>query len=430
MLIWITIRSALRALLANKLRSFLAMLGIIIGVGAVIAMLALGAGAQASITSRFQAMGTNLLFVRPSQRNVGGVRSGNYQTLKLGDAVAIAQLPGVYAVSPSVSGSVQAKYLNQNMNTSIIGVATPYFEIRNFEIDKGRTLSEGETEGLARVTVIGSKMADTLFGSESPIGKQVKFNNINFTVIGTLKSKGDQGWANPDEQALIPYSTAMKIMFGQDYLRELNISVSQTADISKISGQPEGTFRFGPPRGTGTVHEKEPPAGSVTALLRHRHRLTNLTMADDFTIQNQAELLANLNASIATFRVLLGGIACISLLVGGIGIMNIMLVTVTERTREIGIRKAIGAKNRDVMLQFLVESIVMSGMGGALGAAAGTGMAKGITMIPMFNTYTTIVQPIVVVVSITIAGAVGIFFGLYPAYRASKLDPIEALRYE
>lgn len=430
MLIWITIRSALRSLLANKLRSFLAMLGIIIGVGAVIAMLAMGAGAQKQITDRFQAMGTNLLFIRPAQRSVNGVMTGTRETLKVDDALAIAKLPGVHAVSPAVSGNVQAKYMNQNMSTSVIGVATPYFEIRNFEVDKGRMITEGEAEGLARITVIGPNMAANLFGSESPIGKQVKFNNINFTVVGVLKSKGDQGWANPDDQALIPYTTAMKIMFGQDYLRELNVAITEGADINKISGQPAGTFRFGPPRGSGTTHTVEPPADSVTALLRKRHRLTSLSTADDFSIMNQAELLANMEASVSTFRILLGGIACISLLVGGIGIMNIMLVTVTERTREIGIRKAIGAKNRDVLLQFLVESVVMSGMGGALGAAAGTGMAKGITWIPMFSTFTTIVQPTVVVVSITIAACVGIFFGLYPAYRASKLDPIEALRYE
>jgi putative ABC transport system permease protein len=435
MLLWTIIESGLKSLWANKLRSLLAMLGIIIGVMAVIAMLAIGAGAQKQITSRFEAMGTNLLFVRPAQKAAGGgaARTGSYENLVVEDALAIAQLPGVAAVSPVVNGSVQAKYMNQNTRTSVNGVSMPYFQIRNFELDKGRPFTEGEAEGMARVAVIGPNVAANLFGKDDPIGQTVKFNNINFTIVGVLKSKGDQGWNNPDDQALVPYTTAMKIMFGLDYLREVDIQIADGFDQGVVSGQPKQQGGgFGPPGRGGTMHQEPPAADSVTGLLRKRHRLTDLSMPDDFQIQNQAELLANLSSSIMVFRVLLGGIAAISLLVGGIGIMNIMLVTVTERTREIGTRKAIGATSMDIMLQFLVESMVMCGIGGSIGAGLGILIAFGIEKVPIPNgqPFTTQVEPAVVIGSIIVATVVGLGSGLYPAFRASLLDPIEALRYE
>ena len=434
-LIWlITIRSALKSLLANKLRSILAMLGIIIGIAAVIAMLAIGTGAQDQITSRFQAMGTNLLFIRPAPRSANGVVTGTQQTLVVDDALAIAKLDGVGAVSPVVNGRVQAVYMNHNANTSVNGVAVPYFQIRNFELDNGRAFNELEAESLGRVAVIGSSLAQNLFGEDDPVGATVKFNNINFKVVGVLKSKGDQGWASPDDQALVPYTTAMKILFGQDYLREVDVNVADGADMTAVSGQPAGSSGFGPPgaRG-GTQHKVAPPADSITALLRKRHTIRDLSIADDFLIQNQAELLASFSASIMTFRILLGAIASISLLVGGIGIMNIMLVTVTERTREIGIRKAIGAKNRNILTQFLIESVIMSALGGLFGASLGIGAAKVIgyfAKAPGSVLPVPVVDPIFVILSISVAGLVGIFFGVYPAWKASRLDPIEALRYE
>jgi ABC-type antimicrobial peptide transport system permease subunit len=435
-LIWvIVLKSAMKALMANKLRSILAMLGIIIGVAAVIAMLAMGAGAQEQVTSRFQAMGSNLLFIRPGIRGSGGVFTGTQQNLKVEDGIAIAQLPGVVGVSPVVDNRVQAKYMSRNNTTSVRGVATPYFKMRNLEIGTGRSFTEAEAEGLSRVVVLGPNVVQTLFGAESPLGEMVKLNNINFRVIGVMKPKGDQWGGSPDDQGLIPYTTAMKILSRADYLREIDVSVNSGEEVAGVSGQPASTGGFGPPGGaTGTLHTKPPPENSLTAVLRKRHRLTSLEKPDDFMVQNMSEALANVSASISTFRILLGTIASISLLVGGIGIMNIMLVTVTERTREIGVRKAIGAKNRAVLTQFVVEAVFLSGLGGLIGAGLGIGtswlIAYLVTHTPGSSIPVPAVQPFFVVLSVAVSAAVGVIFGVYPAYRAAQLDPIEALRYE
>ena len=407
MLFWVVIKVALKSLLANKLRSFLAMLGIIIGVGAVIAMLAIGEGAQKQVLDRWTAMGVNLLIVRPGQRGVGGVITGQQQTLTTDDAEAIVNaFPAVKSVAPVINGSAQVKYFNKNTRISVVGTAATYFPIRNFEIERGRLFSAQEAERLARVAVLGPVTVDNLFGGDDPLGQQVKVNGINFTVIGVFKSKGDQGWYNADDQAIIPYSTALKEIFGQTAvkahsIREMDIQAADDADLTRLQED-------------------------LTTLLRKRHRKQPAD-SDDFLIRNQAEILANASANTQTFKILLLSVASISLLVGGIGIMNIMLVTVTERTREIGVRKAIGAKDRDILGQFLIEAILMSGIGGVIGAAMGIGGAQ---LIAKYTTYLTIVQPSSVIISISFSAAVGVFFGFYPARRAALMDPIEALRYE
>jgi putative ABC transport system permease protein len=404
MLFWIIIKVALKSLFANKLRSFLAMLGIIIGVAAVISMLALGSGAQAQVMERFSAMGSNLLIVRPGQRRGhGGVRIGTYQNLTLEDAQAIvAEVSSVKQLAPVVRGGAQFKYFNKNAQAMVIGSSITYFPIRNFTVERGRAFTEVEAERMARVAVLGSTTVENLFGEDAdPIGETIKIKGINFRVIGVLKSKGDQGWYNPDDQAIIPYTTAMKQLLGTDRLREIDIQVTEGYDQTRAQEE-------------------------VSAVLRRRHRIP-AEKDNDFSIFNQAELIETVTDVTKTFTILLGSIAGISMLVGGIGIMNIMLVTVTERTREIGVRKAIGAKDRDILSQFLIEAVLMSGLGGVIGVALGVGGAKIVESALEFE---TMVELSSVVLALSFSAAVGIFFGFYPARRAAKLDPIEALRYE
>jgi putative ABC transport system permease protein len=403
MLFWTIVKVALKSLMANKLRSFLAMLGIIIGVSAVISMLSLGAGAQHQVMDRFSEMGSNLLIAHPSRRRHRGVMAGEYQNLTLEDAQAIlAEVDSVRQVAPVVRGNEQIKYFNKNTRATVLGSSITYFPIRNFEVEKGRTFTEVEAERMARVAVIGSETAKNLFDEgEDPVNKIIKVKNINFKVVGVLKSKGGQGWFNPDEQIIMPYTTAMKQVLGTDHLREIDMQVVQGYDQSKA--------------------EEE-----ITVVLRRRHRIEP-GAEDDFDIFNQAELIETVTEVTQTFTILLGSIAGISMLVGGIGIMNIMLVTVTERTREIGVRKAIGAKDRDILSQFLIEAVLMSGLGGVIGVIAGVGGAK---IVENAMDFATVVEPSSILMALSFSAAVGIFFGFYPARRAAKLDPIEALRYE
>ncbi len=402
MLLWTILKVAIRSLLANKLRSFLAMLGIIIGVGAVISMLALGAGAQKQVMDRVTAMGTNLLIIRPGSTSRGGVRSGSRENLKIEDAEAILnEVENVVAVAPVVMGRSQLKYLNKNSSTSITGSSSVYLEMRAFEVEKGRGFTSVEESRNARVAVLGATTVETLFGDQDPIGETIKVRGSNFRVIGVLKAKGDQGWFNPDDMVVMPYSTAMKQVVGQSYLSEIDVKVSDTASLT-------------------TVQEK------ITELLRKRHRIRS-EAEDDFNIRNQAEFVEMATDVTRTFTILLGGIASISLIVGGIGIMNIMLVTVTERTREIGVRKAIGARDRDILRQFLLESILVSALGGMLGVSAGIGTAE---LVSKFTQFGTVVELYSVILALAVSASVGVFFGYYPARRAAKLDPIEALRYE
>jgi putative ABC transport system permease protein len=403
MLLWTILKTALKSLLAHKLRSFLAMLGIIIGVGAVIAVLALGAGARQQVLARISAMGTDLLVVRPGQSGSRGVMSGTQQNLTIEDGRAILrEVPGVRQFAPVVRGNLQIKYLSKNTRTSVIGTTVPYFEIRNFELDRGRTFTELEAERMTRVAILGSATARDLFGDNDPLGEVIKIKGISFRVLGVLKSKGDQGWFNPDDQAIIPCSTAMKQLLGLTYVQEIDLHADDTTDLSGVQEQ-------------------------ATEVLRKRHRLQP-GAPDDFNVRNQAEILETASSAAESFTTLLAGIAFISLLVGGIGIMNIMLVTVTERTREIGIRKAIGAKDRDILRQFLIEAVALSGVGGLLGVAAGTGVARFIPDLTQFPSAS--VEPSSILLALVFSASVGIFFGFYPAWRAAMLNPIEALRYE
>jgi putative ABC transport system permease protein len=404
MLFWTIVRVSLRSLIANKLRSVLAMLGIIIGVWSVISALALAAGVEASIMKTVSSLGTNLLTVTPGLRGTGGVMTGNQQNLRVTDALALLKIPEVGRVAPVVRGNAQARYFNKNTHTSLSGTAPTYFSIHDFEIARGRAIDDADCDSSARVAVIGPATAKNLFGDDFSwtIGENIQINGVAYKLIGILVSKGDQGWFNPDDQIIIPFTTAMKQVLGQDYLNEVDISARDESQLDLVQAK-------------------------VTILLRHRHRLPDYT-DNDFNVRNQTEILSRASSIKYFLSWLLGGIAFISLLVGGIGVMNVMLVTVAERTREIGIRKAIGARRRDILMQFLIESVVMSGTGGALGVIFGL-----LTAIAFWLAHASIqlvVTPLSVLVAITFSAAVGIFFGFYPAQRAAKLDPIEALRYE
>lgn len=402
MYFFIIVKVALKSLWANKLRSFLAVLGVIIGVSAVIAMLAIGAGTRDQVVGRLKAMGTDLLMIRPGQRGTGGVMSGTQQNLTKEDAQAIlSEVSNVLSVSPVVQGKAQIKYYDKNSYSSVQGSTGPYLQARNFEIERGRGFTDAETESMGRVAVIGPTTATNLLGDDDPIGAVIKVKGINFKVIGVTKSKGDQGWFNPDDQVIVPYTTAMQQLFGLTRLTEIDVQGTPGSDLTKIQ-------------------EK------ITELLRQRHR-TPEEADNDFNIGNQAEILETLSTVTRAMTILLGSVGSISLVVGGIGIMNIMLVTVTERTREIGVRKAIGARDRDILRQFLVEAVVMSCTGGIIGVSVGTGVAK---LIGTMTQFTTVVQPQSVILAMSFAVAVGVFFGYYPARRAALLHPIDALRYE
>ena len=402
MLLWTLIKVSIKSLWANKMRSFLATLGIVIGVGAVIAMLALGEGANKQITQKVSSLGSDLMILRPGQKGSHGVQNGSYANLTLDDAVAILnKVHEVLHLSPVVRGNGQVKYLNQNTRVPITGAAVTYFPIRNFTLQQGRVFTETETQEQARVAVIGSQTADDLFTIGDVIGKTIKVNGLNFKVIGVMTVKGDEGWYNPDNQVIVPYTIAMKQLFGLDYLGGIDLQVKK--NITPEDAQKK-----------------------IESVMRHQHKIPPGTPSD-FTLQSQAEVLQTLNTITLALKLLLAGIASISLLVGGIGIMNIMLVTVTERTREIGIRKALGAQNRDILRQFLFESTLISVLGGSIGIGMGIGVCY---LIDSCSSFSTLIRPVYVLVAFSFSAGVGTFFGFYPALRAAKQDPIEALRYE
>jgi len=403
-----TLRVALRALNRNKMRSFLTALGIIIGVGAVIAMVSIGEGAKRGIESRFASMGTNLLFVTPGSQNQRGVHGGwgSMTTLKEDDALAIArECPAVLYVSPSVSARAQTVYGNKNWNTSISGTGERYPEVRNWEVEFGSYFDEAMVKSAAKVCVLGADVKTNLFEGEDPIGKVVRIKKIPFKVLGVLKKRGESGgFGSRDDMITIPYTTAMRRLQGIDYI--------QSADVRAVSSE-----------------ALNDAVVQIQDLLRNRHRIAP-GAEDDFTVRNMSEIAETAAEATQMMTVLLGSIASISLLVGGIGIMNIMLVSVTERIREIGLRMAVGAREIDILLQFLTEAIVLSLMGGLIGIGFGMGASKLIKKIKMFSAFNTVVSLESVLLAFFFAAAIGIFFGFYPARKASRLDPIEALRYE
>jgi putative ABC transport system permease protein len=404
MMFWTIVKVAMRSLAANKLRTLLAMLGIIIGVWSVISALALAEGAQYTITTRLSSLGTNVVMISPGQWGKNGVFTGSRENLKVNEALALLSIPEVARVAPVVRGAVQARYLNKNTHTTLLGTSPSYLAIRDFKVERGRAIADADADGLARVAVIGPAVAKNLFGDDFAwgLGEAIQVNGVSYRVAGILQSKGDQGWFNPDDQIIIPYTTAMKQVLGINYLHEVDLSAKDASKLDEVQKR-------------------------ATLQLRKRHRLGD-DARNDFTINNMADILTAFQTVTKVLRVLLGGIAAISLLVGGIGVMNIMLVTVAERTREIGIRKAIGAKRRDILRQFLIESVVMSAMGGIIGVIAGLLTSKVVTAAQ--SSFALIVTPGSVLLAIGFSAGVGVFFGYYPALRAARLDPIEALRYE
>ncbi len=399
MLFFTTCKMAMRNLLANKLRSLLSMLGIIIGVSAVIVMLAVGAGAQARVLEHVTALGSNLIMVMPGQPRSGGVRGGAVETLLPEDAVAMREkVPGIRGLSPVVRGSGQFKYYNRNKQASIMGVNSEYLRIRNFSIDQGRAFTDLEIEQRAKVALLGSDTAKELFGTSPAVREKIKINGQVFQVVGVLKPKGTQGPFSFDDQALVPYTTAMHRMLGTDYLSEIDIQI--------VEGVKQAEVQI-----------------ALERLLRLRHKILP-EKEDDFNVRNMAEMVAAVTSISQTFTLLLGAVAAISMVVGGIGIMNIMLVTVTERTREIGVRKAIGAQDRDILVQFLLESTVMSSLGGFLGVVAGISIALCSSWV---TTFSAVIEFRSGAMALLFAVGVGIFFGFYPARRAAQLDPIDAL---
>ena len=401
------IRVAFRALVRNKMRAALTMLGIIIGVSAVIAMVSIGQGASASVQAQIDSIGTNLLFVSAGAQNVGGVRSGTgdtgTNTLTVDDLDAIKrEVPSVSMVTPSVNTRAQLIAGNMNWNTSLQGVSEQYPDIRKWSIDNGAFFTDADVRTAARVIVIGKTLADTLYPGSDPVGQTIRVSNLPFRVVGVMAAKGqDPQGRDQDDIAFAPYTTVQKKVLGRDRV--------QIAYVSAISQDATYTAQ-----------------SQISDLLRQRHKLT-ASEPDDFTVRNMTDIAEAANETSKTMTILLACIAGVSLLVGGIGIMNIMLVSVTERTREIGIRMAIGARSSAVRSQFLIESIVLSLTGGTVGIILGIGLSLAI---PAMLGWPTLVSMMAIVGSVIFSAAVGIFFGYYPARKAAALDPIEALRYE
>ena len=392
------------SLIANKLRSLLTMLGIIIGVAAVIALVSIGNGVKQDIENSISSLGSNLLVVLPGAPRTPGARpsQGSMKSLKISDYEAIAKLDGVKAASPMTNGSYVVIYQNKNWTTSVAGVNSNFQDVNNWTMTSGRFFSDKNVQNRERVAVVGQTVVKNLFADEDPVGKEIRVKNIPFRVIGVLKSKGNGTMGNDqDDTVLIPYTTSMERVEGIDYLRRVYVVAKDDESIDRLQADIENLLR-----------------------VRHNIKDTNL---DDFNIQNMKSIMETVAQTTGTFTLFLGAVAAISLVVGGIGIMNIMLVSVTERTREIGVRKALGATYSVIVTQFLIEAVVISLMGGFIGIAFGIGASK---VIGMVSGMSTIVSVPTIIMSFAFSMAIGLIFGIYPARKAAKLNPIDALHYE
>jgi len=404
------LRIALRSLRVNKLRTALTMLGIMIGVAAVIAMVSVGTGAQARVAEQIQSLGSNLIIALSGSTNAAGVRlgQGSQVTITEDDAAAIArEVSAVQVAAPASRGNAQVVYGNLNWSTAIQGVTADYFEARDWPVDVGRPILQEDVDGATKIALLGQTTAQNLFGDADPIGQIIRIKKVPFTVAGLLSRKGQSAWGqDQDDVIFVPLSTAKKKVLG--------VSQANARSVGSIS------IKIRPDENMTEAETQ------IRELLRQRHRLQP-AQDDDFWLRNLSEVLQTQEESSKVMTYLLAAIASVSLLVGGIGIMNIMLVSVTERTREIGLRMAVGARSRDILTQFLVEAVTLSLIGGVIGIALGVGGSNAINALAEWR---TVLAPEAILLAFGFSAAIGIFFGFYPARKASRLDPIEALRYE